>query len=137
MNLAHSYPTLHILPKPSRTLNTGMHIVRHLMPQQGIVWRMVAPIFVRNGWEIQIQTDLFIKVSHLQSEQMVIISKIGHGQVLIHHDRQFFGVSELHEIEDLAEIQIPPVDEIVNRPWISRLVMSMIQIIHSPYVKSA
>lgn len=107
MNPAHSYPMLHILPKPPRISNTKTQVIRHLVPQQGIIWAMIAPSFVRNGWQIQVQTNLFIRVFHPQSQQTVIISKMGQGQVLINHNFKIFGTAELHVIENLAEIQNP------------------------------
>jgi hypothetical protein len=125
MNPAHAYPTLHILPKPSRISNTKTQIIRHLAPQQGIIWAMVAPIFIRNGWQIQAQTNLFIKVSHLQSEQMVIISKMGQGQILINYNCKTFGTSELHEVENLAEIQKQQPRNSVKYSRVSNFLTSM------------
>ena len=123
MNPTYSHPTLHILPKPSKT-----QILRHLEPQRGILWTMIAPIFTQYDWDIQAQTDLFVKAHHIKSDQTIIVSKMGQRQVLISQNNQIFGLSELHEIEDLADMQEPTTRQVIKRPWISRLLMSMIPI---------
>jgi|GEM_PF-1818542 len=130
MNPATSYSTLHILPKSSNKLSSNTHhIRRYIEPQTGILWEMVAPIFIRNGWQLQEQTALFLKAYHEQSEQMIIISKMGRGHVLTNHHGHVFGASNLHEIEDLAENQTPKAPQITKQPWLRSLVANLKQFI--------
>ena len=93
------------------------------------MWETVAPIFVRNGWHIQEHTTLFLKAYHETSQQMAIISKMGRGFVLVNHHGHVFGAASLHEIEDLAENQMPPAPQLTKRPWLSELVANLKQFI--------
>ena len=98
---SHRAPTLRIVPKPVQVQAP----LRQLDAHHGILWEMIPVIFERYHWEIQEQTDLFIKVYHSQTHQSVIISRIGHGTVLVNHDYDTFSATEIHEIESLADIQ--------------------------------
>ena len=129
MNSAKPYSPLHIVAKRTDKLSTDRRIHRYIEAEQGILWETVAPIFVRHGWKFQAQTRLFIKAYHEQSKQMVIISKMGRGHVLVNHGGQVYGSSHLHEIENLAEIQTASVQDMIKRPWYSEFVANLRQFI--------
>jgi len=129
MNPAQSFPTLRIISNATDNQHKNIKPLRYIEPQQGIMWVVVAPLFARNGWQLREQTALFLKAHHEKSEQVVIISKMGHGRVLIHHEGKNFGASHLHEIEDLAELQTLPANPIVKQSWLSGLMMGFRQFI--------
>jgi hypothetical protein len=129
MKPANLTSTLHIVAKPACKDTRSL---RYIEPQQGIIWETVASVFVRNGWQLQEETSLFIKAYHETSHQMVIISKMSSGQVLIHHQGEIFGSSALHELENIAELQFSqpePTPQLVKRFSFSDLVSGLRQFI--------
>ena len=96
---------LGILPKPPFRQILPTRPLRQIAPQRGITWKTIALVFVRIGWDMQEQTNLFIKVYHPQTTQTVTLSKMGPGQVLINHSYRILTTSKLHELENYAEQQ--------------------------------
>jgi len=101
----HPTPILRIVPKPQVT--EARLPLRRLVPHQGILWTTIPATFMRYGWDIQEQTDFFIKAYHHKTNQSVIISKMGQGTVLVNQNYETSSASELHEIETIADIQNP------------------------------
>ena len=129
MNPVQSHPTLRIVPNPTRNLHTNRQALRYIEPQQGIVWETVAPVFTRHLWQLIEQTPLFIKAYHEESQQTLIISKMNAGHVIVSYHGNLFGTSQLHEIEDLADVQPHPVTQTVKHAWFSEFVMGLRKII--------
>lgn len=129
MNPVQSHSTLHIVPKVNSKLHTTIQSLRYIAPQQGIIWEMLAPIFSRAGWQLTAQTPLFIKACHKQSQQTVIISKMYCGHVLVNSDGHLFGTSQLHEIENLADVQPQAITPTVKYPWFNELMMGLRKLI--------
>jgi len=102
-----------------------MQPLRYIAPKQGIIWEAIAPIFTRTDWQLTEQTSLFIKAYHEQSQQIVIISKMYGGQVLVNSGGHLFGTSQLHEIENLADVQPQPISPTVKHPWFNELMMGL------------
>lgn len=117
-----SMPTLHILPK---VLKKQVRL-RRLIPQRGIMWSTIATLFIRQGWEIHDSTDLFIKVYHPETSQTILLSKMSAGHVLVNQDYQTFSVSELHEIEDIAEGRTEQKRFAYQSPKVSQMMLSLI-----------
>ncbi len=129
MNPVQSHPTLHIVSNPTSKLHTNIQPLRYIEPQQGIIWAMVAPVFTEHGWQLTEHTTLFIKAYHKQSKQTVIVSKMNCGHVLINTRDNLFGTSQLHEIEDLADVQPQPITPTVKHPWINELMTGLRKLI--------
>lgn len=102
MNLAtsHRTPYLQIMPNPLPTQPP----MRQLTLQHGIQWTMISETFERFGWDIQEQTDLFIKATHPQVDTLMIVSRMGKSTVLLNHNFNTYIASALHEIEAIADL---------------------------------
>ena len=103
MQPARKHSLLRIVPKSSSRQLVSTQPLRQIAPQRGIIWKMIVPVFERNGWQIETHSELFIKATHPQTAQMIIISNLGHGKVFVNLNYQTHQASELHELENLAE----------------------------------
>lgn len=127
MNPVHQHPTptLHIVPRVAKVTLP----IRRLEAQQGIIWAMIPEVFARYHWDVQEHTELFIKAYHEKTNQTVLVSKMGQGTVLINHDYHTYSVSDLHEIESLADTnpvqpeKTPKKKHSVRGVWITLMVM--------------